>query len=68
MQHNNLTPESDNTCYFCKKEYHMKKDCNGIRLGYLRKRGFTARQSTGPEERLYLGIGREVQVEFVGTF
>ena len=30
--------------------------------------GFTTRRATRPKEKLYLGTGEKVQVEFVGTF
>ena len=36
---NNPAPDSDNTCYFCKKEGHMKKDCNRYKAWLSKKEG-----------------------------
>ena len=64
---NNPASGNDNTCYFCKKEGHMKKDCNRYKA-WLSKKEFTVRRTARPEEQLYLGTGDKVQVESVGTF
>jgi len=38
-KNNNSAPGSENTCFFCKKEGHIKKNCNGYKAWLAKKGG-----------------------------
>ena len=53
---NNPVPRSDKPATSSRK-VTRRRTAIGIRLGYLRRKVFTIRRATKPEEQLYLGTG-----------